>query len=105
MREHKGFTPGPWMVRAPSDVALEDIAVGCFGDDAAIATISGFGRGSEANARLIADAPRLYAENQRMLKAFEAFIRGDERAEQGSAECVQNMIDDARAFLKEAGRL
>lgn len=76
MTKHEGFTPGPWKV---SPVVCDGNFV--------YARIGPKGRGSiaysgvygpkkqnamlseaeaEANARLIADAPRLYAENQRL---------------------------------------
>lgn len=80
MTKHEGFTPGPWTCDAPGhrpDEVEHSSSVGITADDwDCLATV--YTAGSDpndkeglANARLIADAPRLYAENQRLREALE----------------------------------
>lgn len=70
--KHEGFTPGPWYVRGSygNVIAAE-------GREVAIASVNVYvSRGvsieqSQIDAALIAAAPELYAENQRLRAALE----------------------------------
>jgi len=66
MSKHEGFTPGPWGVvqgttiyGGPMDYYVAEVQDNNGSDTNA------------ANARLIADAPRLYEENRRLSEAME----------------------------------
>lgn len=95
--KHEGFTPGPWHIEHGdhSEVVICDQhgAIGAWPWKCA---------GDEANARLIADAPRLLAENER-LEALKNIIKGrEERLETERDEAVKQR-DDLLAFVKRLG--
>jgi hypothetical protein len=88
MSEFKGHTPGPWVIVDAADGAVESIRVeewkrnNLMGDfrGSIICDLSASHGGrphaykeAEANARLIAAAPELLAENQRLREALERY--------------------------------
>ncbi len=80
--KHEGFTPGPWTAE---EIGATTRAVRIVGKHARRIMVPGGpaiaylpeGRVDiqEANAALMADAPRLYAENQRLREAASSLIQ------------------------------
>ena len=112
MTKHEGFTPGPWTAKpfcSPKDTF--------YIQDAAGHTLVGPGQNlSEANAKLIADAPRLLAENARLRRLIplierltdEVIVGYENEQQEGWAvkqhqcEVCYNSAKRLRAALKES---
>jgi len=92
----KEHTPGPWFVVGPhpsGDWTVQDKAGGggqCIAQR--------YGDSSNANARLIAAAPELLSELQRMVEHFEAFAK--DHSEEASSETWAALYCAKRAIAK-----
>ena len=109
---HEGFTPGPWsieLVNAAGSLVYARIGparrgsiayTGVYGSRKVNAKLSE----DEvlANARLIADAPRLYAENQRLRDALERLADAEDTyrlGDESGAREIDGALRQARAAL------
>ncbi len=75
--KHEGFTPGPWEVDGDSVQGELHIRPAGTGWLLAVVYLDGITaeyQNVTANAHLIADAPRLYAENQRLREALAGLV-------------------------------
>ena len=103
--KHEGFTPGPWTVEHDTNVMGVRLSVGL---RASVAACGGFCTNTDgglyvdesaANARLIADAPRLYAENRRLRDAIGSVAYSLEQDGRTADGCTKA---DAAARLRDA---
>ena len=111
--KYLGYTKGPWeigLVDHQHDISLcRNHMLLLPGNDAIYIT----GTNQEANARLVADAPTLLAERDRLtarVKELEEALQGllSEMVEYGTslsnAELRQGRVDAARAILAKGGK-
>lgn len=88
MRKHEGFTPGPW-VADQCDVVPQSSPDFL----RPLAQAKGTFPEAFANAALIADAPRLYAENAELVEALRELVERCDGVEgvRGDGSNIQTM--------------
>lgn len=103
--KHEGCTPGPWRIKEATTGKAYRASHRTFDVFGAsyVATIGPLGADSvavaESNARLIADAPRLAEENERLREALEEIAELDLSGEQIRHAVAKHAISTARAAL------
>jgi len=91
--KHSGFTPGPWMAKSYDKYGTYQIESAPRSLIVA-AQIGGIGKAYAANVALIADAPRLAEENERLRAILIRYLRLD-----GTPDDLANVNDLARRAL------
>lgn len=109
--KHTGYTPGPWLAATKDN--LDTDGAGVFAHNKAglpyyIALCRYMGSGDPsraiANARLIADAPRLAEENEKLRGILVLIL--DAATHQATGWSMEDIADECKAALagREAGK-